>query len=513
MRVEPHRGAILRRDARAADAVESGARIGHFDEARKADAAMNAAFASLGLIAAKPVIVHHGHELLERGLMRERFELDAGRCVARVGVVGDQVQPPDLGGIHADPGGCQIDEAFGHGDGDRMADGAILAHDVLVLEHHPRPGTVVAGLVGAADEVHHLVGLDAAGARIHRERPDAGEVVDLEGGDGPVVLHGDARLDAMVAGMDVGGEALQPVGDELDRPFQQLGEGGGRHLVGIDVDLDAERSADILGDDAHLMLGEIQMLGEDVLHHVGRLRPLIDGQPLLAGIEVGEDRARLERHAGVAAEDENLLDDLVRFLESPVHLADIEDTLESEVVAELGMDDRRFRVERRLRIGDDRELLIVDDEQFGGVFGKRPRLGDDRRHGLALPAGAVDGDCVLRRRFQPLQMRQDADPRRADFRDLRPRDDGDDARRGPCRLAIDAGDPRVGMRRADEDDMPHARQDEVADILSATLQKPLEIGARNGAANIGVRAVERRKAGTGRRLAHASAPASLRAAV
>ena len=79
-------------------------------------------------------------------------------------------------------------------------------------------------------------------------------------------------LDAMVAGVDVGDEALEPVGDELDRPLEQLRQRHRRHLVGIGVHLDAERAADVLGDDAHLVLLEPEVLGEQVLHHVRRLR-------------------------------------------------------------------------------------------------------------------------------------------------------------------------------------------------------------------------------------------------
>jgi hypothetical protein len=44
-RIEPDSRAVLRRDARAADPVERGGRVGHFNERRETDAAMNAALA------------------------------------------------------------------------------------------------------------------------------------------------------------------------------------------------------------------------------------------------------------------------------------------------------------------------------------------------------------------------------------------------------------------------------------------------------------------------------------
>jgi hypothetical protein len=77
-RVEPHRGAVLRGDARAADAVEGGGRVRDLDEARKADAAVDALPAHGRLLGAQGVVAHHGDELVERGMVRQRLELEAG---------------------------------------------------------------------------------------------------------------------------------------------------------------------------------------------------------------------------------------------------------------------------------------------------------------------------------------------------------------------------------------------------------------------------------------------------
>src|SRR6185503_19596204 len=73
--VEPHRRAILRRDARAADAVERRARVGYLDEARKADAAVDALLAELRLLGAEPGVVHHRVEMRHRLVVRQRLEL------------------------------------------------------------------------------------------------------------------------------------------------------------------------------------------------------------------------------------------------------------------------------------------------------------------------------------------------------------------------------------------------------------------------------------------------------
>ncbi len=159
--------------------------------------------------------------------------------------------------------------------------------------------------------------------------------------------------------MDVGDEALDPVGDELDRPLEELRQRGGRHLVGIGVHLDAERAADVLGDDAHLVLLEPEVLGEQVLHHVRRLRALIDGEPRLARVPIGDDGARLVAHSGVAAEPERRLDHRIGLGEALVWIPGVMRALEREIVAELGMDHRRAGIKRGLGVGDSGQLLVV----------------------------------------------------------------------------------------------------------------------------------------------------------
>src|SRR6476661_7171844 len=83
-----------------------------------------------------------------------------------------------------------------------MADRAVLAHDVLVLKDDPRAGAIVRAGIRAADQVDHLVGLDAAGARIDRIRPDTGKIVDLERRDAAVLVDADPCFDAVIARME-----------------------------------------------------------------------------------------------------------------------------------------------------------------------------------------------------------------------------------------------------------------------------------------------------------------------
>ena len=376
-----------------------------------------------------------------------------------------------------------------------MADGAVLAHDILILEHDAGAGAVIRTGVRAADEIDDLVGLDAAGSRIDRIRPDAGQIVDREGGDGAVALDADFRFDAMIARVDVGDEAFETVGDEFDRPLEQFRQRRRRHLVGIDMHLDAERAADVLGEDAHLAFFETKVLGEQVLRHVRRLRALIDRQPRFARIPVGDDGARLVGDAGMAAEDKCRLDHGVGFGKALVRLAGIEHALESEIVAKLGMDDRRLGVERRFRVGHAGQRFVIHFNQRASVFGFGAAARHDGAHRLALPAGAIDGDGVLRRRFDALEMREHADPRRDHLGKLGAGDDRDHAGRFLCFRRFDVFDAGVRVRRAHEGDMRHARQHDVGDILAAALRQPRQIWPRHRAADIGIRPIERGEAG------------------
>ena len=79
LRVELHGGAVLRGDAGAADAVEGGRRIGHLDEARKADAAIDALRAQPLLLGAQAGVVHQRVEMGERLVVRQLLEFQPGR--------------------------------------------------------------------------------------------------------------------------------------------------------------------------------------------------------------------------------------------------------------------------------------------------------------------------------------------------------------------------------------------------------------------------------------------------
>lgn len=111
----------------------------------------------------------------------------------------------------------------------------------------------------------------------------------------------------MIAGMDIRDEGLDAVGDVFDRSSQQDRKADHRHVLVIDVQLHPEGAADVGGDDADAGFRDAIMARIEVLKLVRRLGAVMHREHLAAGIVVGDDGARLERHRGMAAEAELLL--------------------------------------------------------------------------------------------------------------------------------------------------------------------------------------------------------------
>ena len=121
----------------------------------------------------------------------------------------------------------------------------------------------------------------------------------------------------------------------------------------------------------------------------GACVPVVGGEPLLAGVPVGDDGARLVAHAGVAAEHEGVLHHRVGVLEALVGVAGNVHALEAEIVAELGMDHGGRGIERGFRVGDGWQLLVFDLHQLAAVLGFGARARDHRADRFALPARAA----------------------------------------------------------------------------------------------------------------------------
>ena len=445
---------------------------------------MDALLAQRGLLGAQRVVVHELAQLLQAGLVRQDLQLDA-RCTGRgVGIVGNDVEFTDLQRVHADLLRRQVHQGLGHGAGDRVAHAAVLAGGRLVLEHHIEPGPVVLVLVRAAHQVDHLVALDGAGAREHRVRADAGEVDHVEAQDLAGLVDRDARLDLMVAGMDVAGEALQPVGHELHRAAQHDGQGHGGEVVRVGVHLDAEGAAHVLADHADGAGRQVELAAIEVLHHVRGLERVVDRQALLGRVPVRNLGARLQRHAGVAAELEVDLGHRVGLGEHAVHLAHVEAAGEAQVVAQLGVDQRGGRVERGRHLGGRRQFFPVHADEGQRVLGLGAGLGHHGHHRLALPAGTVHRQRVLRCRLHAGQVAQHRHPGLAHLGQVVAVGHQQHAGHGAGLIRMDLLDAHVRHWAAPEGHVGHAGQLDVVDVLAQALGQAFDAAARHGRADV-----------------------------
>ena len=246
--------------------------------------------------------------------------------------------------------------------------------------------------------------------------------------------------------MDVAGEGLEPVSDELHRPLQQQRHRHGGKVIRIGVDLDAERAADILANHPHRRFSQAELARIQVLHHVRGLLRVVDGQALVARVPVGDLAARLERHTGMAAEIESRFGHHRGAGKCRVDAAGIEAAAKALVVAELGVDQGRAGVERGAHLGRCGQGFPFDLQILQRVFGLCAGLGYHRHHRLALPAGAVDGQRILGCRFHAGQMAQRGDPGFADGSDFSAVEDAQHARHHAGKAALDADDAAMRDR-------------------------------------------------------------------
>ena len=268
--------------------------------------------------------------------------------------------------------------------------------------------------------------------------------------------------------------------------------------------LDAERAADVTRDDADAVFFQPVMGGKNILDHVRALVVVPDGQLFFRGFIIGDETPCFQANAGVSSENECILDDVIRRRIGGVHIAKVGIALPRQIVTEAFVDDLRIRVERGFGIDGDGQDFPVDLNHGGGVFGFGATIRDDGHDGLSLPAGGIQRQRVLRRGFEPLQMSQDADPGRADFRHFLRCDHGDNAGHGLCRCRVDPVDFGVCIGRPDESGVYHPFELNVVDERSFALSQARRVGAGDRTADIGIRAIE--NPAVGDHVGHAESP-------
>src|SRR5262249_13197385 len=95
-------------------------------------------------------------------------------------------------------------------------------------------------------------------------------------------------------------EVLAPCLDPLPRPAEPARDDGDQHLLGVRVALDAEAAADVGGEHAYSRFAQPERARDGRAHRVRHLRRGPYRKEAVGGGGMGDDAARLDRHAGDA---------------------------------------------------------------------------------------------------------------------------------------------------------------------------------------------------------------------
>jgi hypothetical protein len=126
--------------------------------------------------------------------------------------------------------------------------------------------------------------------------------------------------------------------DPLDRAPELARRPCAADLLGVDLQLGAERAADLGGHDADAVLADAEDHRQEQAQEVRHLRRAVDGE--LVGAVLGQHAARLDRRARDAMVDDAPLDDHVGLGEAGLEIAAAQRPLAHLVGAELLVDER-----------------------------------------------------------------------------------------------------------------------------------------------------------------------------
>ena len=263
--------------------------------------------------------------------------------------------------------------------------------------------------------------------------------------------------------------SIHLTGARIWRANQQV-----ERLLGKDVTLEPEAAADVGTDHPQLVLREAHDVRRTSADEVRRLRRGPQRE-IAVGLGPGERRAPLHRMRAVAIGVEALPQDEGRPGKGAVDVSDGGRQPHHRVVTELLVDEGRPGLHRGLGIDHRLERLVLDLDQLGAILGDVAAVGEHRRHRLADVADLADGHArplaLLEhgRREDLLAERQTHGLERG--RDVLAGEDAAHAGQPERRAGVDAGDPGVRVRTADEGDVQGSRQPDVIHVLRLPAQE------------------------------------------
>ena len=408
-----------------------------------------------------------------------------------IGKVADQIAPPQLDRVDAEPARRQLDQPLGQVVGLGFAGAAIgvdrhgVGEDAAHAHEHRRDG------IDAAHRGRRRVGRAARAVGRHVSA-EIGHRLDIERKEPAVGVERQPPLGPVVAALRRGEKILAALADPFDRAAEPPRRPQHQHPFGIEEILHPEPAADIGRADADALGRHVEdRIGELVaqaVHALARQHQI----EAVARLVIAADRGtRLDRHDDQPVVDELDLDDMrgARHRGGDRRLVAALVTV-GEVAGRLVPQQRRVVQQRRRRIGHRRQHAVIDRHKLGGVAGKLAGLGDDKSDRIADMTHSPGGERETRRDDHRLHRRDLGDAgQRADIVGGKIGGGEDAANTGqrPRRFRVDAGDLRVAVRRAQHDRMQLPRCVDVLDKAPLAAQEAHILEAAHRAPDLPVR--------------------------
>ena len=225
-------------------------------------------------------------------------------------------------------------------------------------------------------------------------------------------------------------------------------------MLGVGRNLDAERTADVVGDHPYSGLGDTERPGERREQMSDALRRSPDRVPTVSGFVLGNDAPCLQGSDDQAVVDDVESGDVGGSLEcggGGVRVAAF--PVEGDVAGGGRPQRRRVRHQGGEAVDHHVELLVVDDDPLGGVRRGPAALRNDHRHGVAHVHRTVAGEQGARDVDGRLAGSSDHAVRLVEWRDavrlqIASSEDRDDSRRPRRVPRVDGNDAGVRVRGA-----------------------------------------------------------------
>ena len=269
----------------------------------------------------------------------------------------------------------------------------------------------------------------------------------------------------MLPAVGVGGQVLAPVLEPTHRMTAAHREPAEADVLRQKNAFVSETAPDIRRNDTHLGVHQTQTLREAGSNDMGHLAARVQNQLVHAAIPIGDGAPPLDRRHALASGG-NLASDFDRRIEGGADI-DVDESLEKGVVAPVLVQKRRARQTRRQHVVDCRQLLEIDLDACRDIFGFGP--GPAHAYGDQLPdlPHLLAGKHGLLGRFES---------REGGHSDNRLNAEEVCSRERLVAMLlrnVDRAKLCVGERRADEGNVSHARQADIAHILTAPAQKAI----------------------------------------